>query len=170
MATPGAIIHPPQMILAHKGFDGLQLEMDSEDRRVRAAIIFEDKATDNPRAMIRDRVWPELAKLEAGERDNVLLAEVVALLERQQDIDIDNAIQNIIWKQARHYRVSVTVSDAYGDEAGRLQLFRGYDAIATGAARRRRGETFLIAELRGWMAQLANRAIAEILELAGEHV
>jgi hypothetical protein len=169
-ATPGAIIHPPHMILAHKGFDGLQLEVHRETRCVVAAIIFEDKATENPRDMVRDKVWPEFAKLEAGERENVLAAEVIALLERQPNIDVDNAIQNIIWKQARHYRVSVTVGDGHCDEAGRQRLFKVYDAVAVGAVRRRRSETFLIPELRAWMAQLAERAIAAVQEMAGAHV
>ena len=169
-ATPGAIIQTPHMILAHKGFDGLQLEVDTESGRVVAAVIFEDKATENPRHMIRDRIWPEFAKLEAGERENVLAAGVIALLERQPAIDVDSAIQNIIWKQARHYRVSVTVGHTHGDEEGRRRLFKDYDAIAVGAVGRRRGETFLIPELRAWMAQLADRAIAAVQEAAGAHV
>jgi hypothetical protein len=68
------------MILAHKGFDGLQLEIDTSNGFVTAAVIFEDKATDNPRDTIRDEVWPDFKLLEAGERENVLSADVSALL------------------------------------------------------------------------------------------
>jgi hypothetical protein len=100
----------------------------------------------------------------------VLTAEVVALLEREPNINVDDAIQNIIWKQSRRYRVSITVGHGHGDEAGRRRLFRGYDAVATGAVRRRRGETFLITELRAWMAQLANRATVAVRETTGAHV
>jgi hypothetical protein len=161
-ATPGGIIRSPHMILAHKGFDGLQLELDRDTGAVVAAVIFEDKATDNPRDTIRDDVWPEFSKLEAGERENVLTAEVVALLQTQPGIDPDIAIQNIIWKEARCYRISITVGDTHANDAGRLRLFRDYDTIAAGAVKRRRGETFCIHDLRRWMNELAQKAIVAV--------
>ena len=79
-ADPGGLIRAPQMQLAQKGFDGLQLRLDHDNQVVAAAVIFEDKATSNPRDTIRDQVWPEFSKLEHGKRDNLLTAEVVALL------------------------------------------------------------------------------------------
>lgn len=161
-ATPGGIIRSPHMILAHKGFDGLQLELDNNTGAVIAAIIFEDKATDNPRDTIRDDVWPEFAKLEAGDRENVLTAEVSALLQTQADIDPDIAIQNVIWKQARHYRISITIGETHSNEAGRLRLFRDYDTVAGGAVKRRRGETFYVQNLRQWMDGLAKKSIVAV--------
>lgn len=47
-AIPGALIQAPHMIPAHKGFDGLQLELDAAGQSVTAAVLFEDKATDDP--------------------------------------------------------------------------------------------------------------------------
>jgi hypothetical protein len=88
--SPDGVIRPPHMIHAHKGFDGLQLELD-KDGGVIAAVIFEDKATDNPRDTIRDEVWPDFKKLEAGENENVLTAEVVALLQTRASINPDKA-------------------------------------------------------------------------------
>jgi hypothetical protein len=169
-ATPGGIIRSPHMILAHKGFDGLQLELDQETGAVVAAVIFEDKATDSPRDTIRDDVWPEFSKLEAGERENVLTAEVVALLQTQPGIDPDIAIQNIIWKEARCYRISITVGDTHANDAGRLRLFRDYDTIAAGAVKRRRGETFCIHDLRRWMNDLAQKAIVAVKANMVAHV
>jgi hypothetical protein len=161
-ATPDGIIRPPHMILAHKGFDGLQLEMDKKTGTIVAAVIFEDKATENPRDTIRDEVWPDFSKLEAGDRENILTAEVVALLETQPDIDPDIAIQNIIWKEARRYRVSITVGDTHADAAGRRRLFHDYDAKVAGEVDRRRAETFYVHDLRQWMSELAAKAIAAI--------
>jgi hypothetical protein len=169
-ATPGGIIRAPHMILADKGFDGLQLELDAQGESVTAAIIFEDKATDNPRAMIRDKVWPEFASLEAGGQAHVLTAEVISLLRTQPGIDPDAAIANVIWMQARHYRVSITVGDGHADVAGRQRLFLGYDGIAPGAAVRRRGEIFVVQNLRPWMAQLAARSILAVTDLVAAHV
>lgn len=148
------------MILAHKGFDGLQLEVEKE--KVKAAIIFEDKATENARATIRDDVWPEFAAMEAGDRENVLTAEVTALLATQPNIDPDVAIENVIWKNVRQYRISITVGDSHSDEAGRLRLFKGYDQVAAGENQRRRGETLHVSNLRKWMQGLADQAIAEV--------
>jgi hypothetical protein len=161
-ASPGGIISPPQMILAHKGFDGLLIELDMPTGLVFAAVIFEDKATEHPRDRIREEVWPDFRRLEAGDRENVLTAEVAALLRGREGLDVDKAIENIIWKQARHFRVCITVDRSHADEAGRQRLFRDYDVVATGAVSRRRAETFLIADLRAWMARLAERAIVAL--------
>ena len=88
-AKVGAITSPPHLIPAHKGFDGLQVEWDDAAGSLAAVVIFEDKATDYPRATIRDDIWPEFAKLENGERQNVLMQEVTALFETRSDIDVD---------------------------------------------------------------------------------
>lgn len=169
-AAPTAVIRPPHMILAHKGFDGLQLKIDSATGTIAAAVIFEDKATENPRPTIRNDVWPEFEKLESGDRENVLMAEVVALLLTKPDVDPDIAIQNVIWKDARHYRVSITINEAHASEKGHKRLFKGYDEIVTGAKARRRGEVFQIDDLRGWMGQLSQKAIAAIEARAAAHV
>jgi hypothetical protein len=158
-ATPGGIIRAPHTNHAHKGFDGLELELDQKTGTVAAAIIFEDKATDKPRRTIQQDVWPEFKAFEAGERENVLVAEMIGLLSTQPGIDPDIAIQNVIWKSVRHYRISITVGDAHSDEAGRRRLFKGYDEIATGSNRRRRGETFYVKNLRQWMQSIADKAI-----------
>lgn len=161
-ASPGGTIRPPHMILAHKGFDGLQVVLNNSTGEITAAIIFEDKATDNPRATIRDDVWPEFKKLEAGEKENVLTAEVTSLLQSKAGIDVDAAIQNIIWKQARHYRVSITIGDTHNSDKGRSRLFADYEKVAQGHLHRRRGETLHINNLRQWMDALAEKTIVAI--------
>jgi hypothetical protein len=64
----GAITRPPHIIKAHKGFDGMQLELADGGKCVTAVVVFEDKATVNARGTIRDEVWPGIVALEAGER------------------------------------------------------------------------------------------------------
>lgn len=161
-ASPGGLIRSPQMILALKGFDGLQLEINKDTGKVTAAVIFEDKATDNARATIRDGVWPEFSSINGGDRENVLMSEVTALLQTHPGIDPDSAIENILWKSVRHYRVSITVGATHSSEAGRLRLFKGYDEIIEGAVKKRRSETFYVENLRAWMATLADKAIAAV--------
>jgi hypothetical protein len=159
-ANPKALIRAPHMILAHKGFDGLQLVLDAASGVVTAAVIFEDKATDNPRQTIKGEVWPDFQLLENGDRENVLTADVSSLLSTSPGIDPEKAIENVIWKQVRRYRVSITVSGTYSTAAGRKRLFKGYDEIATGDVSRRRGEVLLLPQLRPWMASLADQAIS----------
>jgi hypothetical protein len=160
----GAAIRPPHLIKAHKGFDGLQLEL-SPDGDVQAVIIFEDKATEHPRDTIRDDVLPGIVKLEKGERRNELGQEVAALLETQvrtyPDLDVDAAVQRIVWKEARRYRVAITVASPHGD-AKRKALFKDYDTSAPGDLQRRGGETMAIPELRKWMHAFASLVIAKI--------
>lgn len=169
-AAPDSIISTPHIRLADKGFDGLEVEIDRKTGKVTGAIIFEDKATDNPRATIRDDVWSEFVALEAGERENMLTAEVVALLSTKPDLDPDVAIENIIWGNVRRYRVSITVGDSHSSEAGRRRLFKGYDEIAAGDINRRRAETFYVEALRPWMQQLAEKAIAIVRTEMEPHV
>jgi hypothetical protein len=161
----GAAIRPPHLIKAHKGFDGLQLEL-TPDGAVQAVIIFEDKATEYPRDTIRDDVLPGIAKLEKGERRNELGQEVAALLETQvrtyPDLDVDAAIQRIVWKEARRYRVAITVASPHNGDAKRNALFKGYDTSAPGDLQRRGAETMTVPDLRNWMHAFANLVITKI--------
>lgn len=169
-ATPEGIIRAPHMILADKGFDGLQLELDEAGETVIAAIIFEDKATVNPRKVIREEVWPEFEAYDFGEEENMLVAEVVSLLEKQNGLDSDEAIQNILWKEARKFRVSITIGNIHTGTRGRERLFRDYKVTISGNVNRRRAETIYIENLRVWMAALADKAINAVNEKVAAHV
>jgi hypothetical protein len=167
-ANPSAVTRAPHMIWAHKGFDGLQLELDRATGNITAAIIFEDKATSNPRQTITKEVWPEFRLLESGDRENVLTADVSSLLATRPDLDPERAIENVIWKQIRRYRISITVDETFATADGRKRLFKGYDEIATGNVLRRRSEILRLEQVRPWMASIAAKAISLLntMELA----
>lgn len=169
-ASPDSLIATPQMITAQKGFDGLQLDFDRSTGLVSAVVIFEDKATSNPRDTIYSQVWPDFKLLESGDRANVLVAEVTSLLERHPTVDVDEAIRKVIWAEARHFRVSITVQDTHSTSTGRDRLFKDYDTIVAGDIKRRRGETFHVADVRAWMSTIANMAISHITSLTPAHV
>lgn len=169
-ANPNSPINAPHMIHAQKGLDGLQLIWDETSNSVSGIVIFEDKATDNPRSTIRDLVWPEFAKLELGESDNMITAEVTALLEKSPVKDIDDGIRKAIWKEARQYRVSITVGDDQLPLKSREKLFKGYDEIVAGVIDRRGSETFYVKELRPWMKDIADKAIIYISSVEHENV
>ena len=161
-ASPGGLIRSPQMRVADKGFDGLQLELDVSEKKVSAVVIFEDKATTSPRPTIQARVWPEFRDLDAGKHDNVVVAEMVTLLATRPSIDSDDAIQTVLWKKNRRFRISVTVKPFKSVSKGRKALFKGYKNVIAGNKVRRRGETFEIANLRPWMDGLAKKAITAV--------
>ena len=167
-ASAGALIRAPHLITAHKGFDGLQLELGGHGTELAAAIIFEDKATENPRSTITAKVWPELKTLEAGERQNELLQEATALLETVPGIDVDAVIETIAWKEVRRYRISVTVSGP--DAPDPSALYKGFDDIVTGGVDRRCGEVLQLPELRSWMKGFSARVIGALQSLAAAHV
>lgn len=165
-----ALIAPPHMQHADKGFDGLHVLIDDQTQTVRSVVICEEKATSDPRGMIRDKVWNEFAKLETGSRDNFLAAKVCTLLATMPDLDPDQAIQQVLWNEVRAFRVAITVDDRHGDVDGRNRLFKGYSTIVSGGTTRRRAETLRLDDLRAWMKHLANEALNAAEKVADSDV
>lgn len=166
--TSGVAIRAPHLIKAHKGFDGLKLEL-SDAGAVTAVVIFEDKATEHPRDTIRDDVWPGITKLEQGERTNELSQEVSSLLEAQlrtfPELDVDAAVQQIVWREARRYRIAITVDNPHLTARKRKGLFKDYDTYAPGDIARRGAETMCVPHLRPWMQRFADKVIEKIKAL-----
>ncbi len=162
----GVVARAPHAIEAHKGFDGMQLLIDKEGKSVTAVVIFEDKATDSPRKTIRTDVWDGIRSLERGNRMPELIHDVTTILEAQQrhfpGLDVDEAIEKILWNEARHYRVSITTSDTHAKDASRKKLFNGFDRAAPGKTSRRRADTIHFDNLREWMVGFCERTIAQI--------
>jgi hypothetical protein len=170
LQDPNGLIAPPHMIHAHKGFDGIHVKLDPKTKEVTCVVICEEKATDNARQMVRDRIWKEFEGMQKGERDNELAAEVTRLLETAKDIDVDSAVETIVWKSARYYRISITIGDEHNDAGGREKLFDGYSAVVDGEVTRRRGEVLYLKNLRAWMAALADRAAKKAKAMVAAHV
>ena len=153
-----ALIRAPQMIKADKGLDGLIIEFDDGD--VARVVICEEKATDNARQKIQGAVWPEFADFETGARDNELVATVTALLDQSGDPEPDKTVADILWGDARAFRVAVTVGKAHATEKGRKRLFRGYEDVVSGLVDRRRAETLPLDGIRPWIASIAEKSAA----------
>jgi hypothetical protein len=164
-----SIIRAPHIRKADHGFDGLQLELSDDGTTISAVVICEDKATDDPRKTITDKVWPEIVKLEMNERITELTHDVTSLLQTQlggpSAIDVERAVEGILWKEARRYRVSITVKDEHQADEARAALFAGYDEKAAGPVVRRRAETIRIPDMRVWMNRFADRVKARLAEL-----
>ena len=156
-STGTSVFSLPHQIPAHKGFDGLQIDLDKK-RRLIGLIVFEDKATDNPRATIKNDVWPELELLHKDGRQTELMQEMTALLQRAQVADPDDVIEGIVWKKIRRFRVSITGAVGHDTEPQLSKLFKGYDQIIPGKnVAVRRGEVICFSDLRPWMRQFAKK-------------
>lgn len=160
----------PHIRKSDKGFDGMQLELNEVGTAVIAVVVFEDKATDNARDTIRDDVWPGIVALEKGERLNELSQEVSGMLDARAAadpaFDLDSAIANTLWHDARRYRVSITIGDSHNNTNARARLFKGFDTSAPGAPARRRADTIYLPAMRDWMATFAARVIVKIKIIA----
>ena len=168
---PGTLKSPPHIIHADKGFDGLHLCLDASNENVVSVIVCEEKATDGPRGKITSQVWPEFQSLEAGARDNELVSETTTLLAQNGHLDPDRAVHEILWKQARAYRVSITIGDKECSQNGRKALFKGYKNATPGDdVEKRRAETFHQSNLRDWMKRMAAKAIEAAKEMEAENV
>jgi hypothetical protein len=155
-ASSSTIISQPHVIRAHKGFDGIQLDI-AADERASSITIFEDKATINPRETVRDDVWPEIRKLENGERRHIIAQEVTVLLERgKTEINIDATVESLLWNAKQCYRVSVTADNRYAEDEGRRRLFAGYEEVVDGTdLTRRRAELIYLNGVREWMNEFS---------------
>lgn len=161
--TPGALMNTPHMIHAHKGLDGLQVTIDGAEQ-VTAVVLFEDKATENPRPMVLKKVWPEFKEFETGENEHLVAAEVTSLLKGAGHSDPQQAVADIMWKQIRRYRLSIT--DTQSTDQSQAMLFKGYEKAVPGGVERRRAEVFEVLDLRKWMDDLAQMAIKKAEALA----
>ena len=171
LQSNGGIVHPPHMIHAHKGFDGLEVHFDPDTQRVRSLVISEDKATGNPRKMVRDKVLPELSGIQAGDRDNELVAAIPMMLRGMADPEeIDEALEAILWSEVRAFRIAITVDKKDNTNDGQKALFKGYDKIGDLDFEKRRAETFGVEALRTWMADMAACVLEIAEELEAENV
>jgi hypothetical protein len=164
LQNPGGLIMEPHMIHAHKGFDGVHVRMDDKTGHVSTVVICEEKATKNPRKMVRDRIWKEFQDVEKGESDHRLLSEVMVILKAGKGIDLDKAIEQLLWTNARAYRVAITTSKG----ASLPDIFDGYGTAVTGNVSRRRSEILAVDNLREWMKLVSDKAIIHAQKIAEE--
>lgn len=169
--SPNDLIRAPQMIKADKGFDGIHVRLVKNKGQIATVIICEEKATINPRNKIVSDVWPDFESLEAGERDNELVAAVTDMLAiGGVGEEVDEIVASILWKEARSYRVSVTGREEHCTTDGLKRLFEGYEDKVAGNVARRRAEVLRLDDIRKWLSGLANKALAALDEIEAEHV
>lgn len=145
----------PHMRPAHKGFDAILIPLDGNRAALSGLIICEEKATTNPRNEISQSVWPEIASIEAGERDAEINGELATILRSYQVRNLEQVLADVHWLNHKSYRVSITVEPSHETEAKRRRLFNGFDEKAPGLPTRRIAETLAFSNLRDWMDTFA---------------
>ena len=160
-STSNTVIAAPHLIPAQKGFDGLQVDISSDNNYVESVRIFEDKATNNPRGKINGEVWPEFKTFFDGERESELDQGIITLLKcnTEKINNIDQAIESLIWKNIRKFRVAVTVKNSHDTPKKIKNLFSGYDTIIPGDVDLRQSEYICFDDLRPWMDKFSNNVI-----------
>ncbi len=162
------VFRAPQPRPADKGFDGIILDLPTDDVRIGAVILCEDKASDNPRPTIRNEVWPSFRILEDGLRNPELVSEISSLLLKRVDQATAIAlIRDVCWSDIRHYRLTLTVPTPCGTKILRNALLNGYDECASGPIRRRQAEIVCMPELRTWMDGFSKKVCESLVEQAG---
>jgi hypothetical protein len=154
----------PHIKSTNQGIDGLMIEMEADGLKVSRATIFEDKCSDNPRAIFRD-----VMKSFEGHHNHARAPELVSVaasLIAKSGIDATTAVEaaaRVLDLACRRYRASLAITTEDDCQRRRASLFKGYGALKGIKAEQRVGATFVIDDaLRGWFDKLADRAMAAL--------
>jgi len=158
----GDLVALPHSQGSAKGQDSIIVHRSTD--AVVALTICEDKATENPRDMVRDEVWPEIEEYEQGGRRDELRSNIIATLGTGgiPSAEAQNLIRGISWAGKRRYRVRVTVEPNQRTS----KLFKGFEEIVNGDNEMRRGETTTLPSMRNWMTTLAEKVENELRSFA----
>jgi len=152
----------PHIKSTTQGIDGLMIEMDANAPQVSRATIFEDKCSDNPRAIFRDDVMKSFEDHHNHARAPELVS-VAASLIAKSSIDETAAVEaaaRVLDLAYRRYRASLAITAKDDTQKGRAALFKGYGKLTGIEAKQRVGATFVIDDdLRGWFDELAEQAM-----------
>jgi hypothetical protein len=151
---------PPHTNPAQHGIDGLAVILTTENK-IKAIIIAEDKYTENPRKTIKEQVWPEFNSFELGEFDSHLVTQITALLSHLSDDEVDDIIENDIYKTSnRIYRAGITPLASRFSAEHKMKLFKGYSDCVPGIDQlRRQTLTFSQLNIRNWMDTFSDEII-----------
>lgn len=153
---PDSLLKAPHSHAAGKGFDGLLIQLDNST--VEYIKLFEDKASDSPRAIVRVEVWPEFKSYESCERDGEMTAEASSLLKQVAELDVAELTATSDWYQMKRYCVSVATSKS--KLPTRSEVFKGYEESIAGATDRRSARLLVVDDLRSEFKTIADATIA----------
>jgi hypothetical protein len=160
-----ALLRDPHLSSTTQGLDGLMIELNDAGTAVMRATIFEDKCSEDPRAMFRDKIIPAFKAHHENKRAADLVAAAATLIERTGlgGTEATKAAAQVLDMRFRSYRGSLAVTSSEDSLARRRRLFKDYEKLADIKASQRIGGVLVTADdLRTWFGDLAQRAIAFI--------
>jgi hypothetical protein len=166
-AMPDGHMTSPHVRQADKGFDGFIIELDESQQQVERIILCEDKASEDPRPLIRKSVWPEIRSIISGDRDDEILADLTTLLKGIPAIDAESAVDEIFWEGARHFRVSVATGEDKRKSKRFVHIVKGFDDVVTGTVEKRVAGVLPFDDVRKGLHLLAQEVIAKVGVLTG---
>ncbi len=141
------------------------IELDSAGTAVARATIFEDKCSEDPRAIFLSQVLPAFQIHHANKRAADLVATAATLLTNAAlgDAQVTVAAARVLDRRYRAYRGSLAVTTSDDSLARRRSLFADYKELENIDAAQRIGAVFITSDdLRLWFDDLARRAIGFI--------
>jgi hypothetical protein len=162
----------PHIKATTQGIDGLMIELAASAPEITHATIFEDKCSENPRAIFRGDVMKAFQDHHENLRGPELVSGAAALIEKS-GIDGTAAVQaasRVLDLAYRRYRAALAVTADHDSAEGRIALFKGYNKLAGITAQQRIGATFIVdGDLRDWFDDLSNCAIAALEDMAEDN-
>lgn len=166
-AFPNGIMTPPHVRNADKGFDGFVMALDEFGESIQSIVLCEDKASEAPRNLITQKVWPEIEAIIDGQRDDEVLAELVTLLKGVPSLNAEDAVATMFWDESRHFRVCVATSEKIRDRTSgnHTKVLDGFETKVIGASKKRVGGVLVFDDVREGLAALAEEVIEKVKEL-----
>jgi hypothetical protein len=167
--TSRTYMKDPHLKSTTQGIDGLMIELDDTSQEISNATIFEDKCSENPRAMFRDDVMKAFKDHHSNLRGPELVSGAAALI-KESGLDGTASVEaaaRVLDLAYRRYRASLAVTPDHDSEKGRTALFKGYEKLAGITSQQRIGATFVVdGDLRDWFDDLADYSLAALDEMA----
>lgn len=167
LASPHGYMTSPHVRQADKGFDGFIIEFDAKTKGLNRIVLCEDKASDAPRGLIKSKVWPDVASIRRGERDDEILADLVTLLKSVPDIDAEATVDEVFWEDVREFRVAVATGEDIRNKAGDfLHLVAGFEEVAGGSIASRSAGVMAFKNVRSGLDVLAAEVVLKVKEIS----
>jgi hypothetical protein len=165
-AMPDGYMTSPHVRQADKGFDGFIIELDESQKKIDRVILCEDKASEDPRPLIRKNVWPEIKSIINGDRDDEIIADIVTLLKGIPAIDAESAVDEIFWEGARHFRVSIATGEDNRKSKSFAHIVNGFDGVVAGTIEKRVAGVLPFDDVRIGLDLLAQEVIVKVQEIS----
>lgn len=158
------LLKDPHISATTQGLDGLLIELDEKIQEITKVTIFEDKCSEDPRSIFRDKVLPTFSNYHENRRASELVAAAATLIStRLAGTAATKAAAMVLDLKFRVYRAGLAIQSERDSVVGRAALFKDYESLKNISKDQRIGATFVASgELRDYFNEIAKAAIKYI--------